>query len=137
MAKKKKLRYRQGEIYWFDFGDEEIEGKQMGLHPCLIISNDLFNKHSPVVNILVISSKKKESPVHVKILGCLGNADNYVYCEQWVTASKKALTEHIGRLDDETLQKVLDRLVFHITYKSRYLNIVKDKEESSEQNTAI
>lgn len=119
MKGKQYNKHRQGDLYWYDFGPEELEGVQGGMHPCLIISNDLFNRYASVVNILAVSSQKKKSPVHVLVPGCLKDQDNYVYCEQWVTASKSNLQEYIGHIDGDILGVVIERLVYHITHRSQ------------------
>jgi mRNA-degrading endonuclease toxin of MazEF toxin-antitoxin module len=117
--RKKHQRYKQGDIYWYDFGPAELEGVMAGLHPCVIISNDLFNRYSPVVDILAVSSQKKRSPVHVLIPGCLNGTENFVYCEQWVTASKKKLTDYLGNLDGDILEHIIEKLIYHITYRTK------------------
>ena len=52
--------------------DEDNGSLQEGRSPILIISNDLANKHSPVVTIVPLTSKLRKNPLptHVLIEGC-------------------------------------------------------------------
>ena len=41
---------KRGQIYWVDFGTDNIIGsEQRNKRPAIVISNDLGNKYSPVV----------------------------------------------------------------------------------------
>jgi len=64
---------RRGDTYMARLQSDEDGGSlQEGRRPILIISNDLANKHSPVVTIVPITSKLRKNPLptHVLIEGC-------------------------------------------------------------------
>ncbi len=54
MAKPKSLEVKRGEIYDVDWGEDA------GLHPALIIQNDIGNKHSSSTIVAYISHTRKE-----------------------------------------------------------------------------
>ena len=63
----------RGDIYMAKLQSDEDNGSlQEGRRPILIISNDLANKHSPVVTIVPLTSKLRKNPLptHVLIEGC-------------------------------------------------------------------
>ena len=59
----KSFEVKRGEIYDVDWG------KEAGLHPALIIQNDIGNKHSDSTIIAYISHTKKQYPIVVNFEG--------------------------------------------------------------------
>lgn len=56
---------KYGEIWCIDFG-EQSGSKQSGIRPALIASNNIYNRFSPTITAIPISSRTyKKSPVHV------------------------------------------------------------------------
>lgn len=54
---------KQGDIAFLDFNP--IKGhEQGGLRPCIVISNDVFNKYTNMVIVCPITSNEKEFPTH-------------------------------------------------------------------------
>ena len=54
---------KQGDIAFLDFNP--IKGyEQGGLRPCIVISNDVFNKYTKMVIVCPITSNEKEFPTH-------------------------------------------------------------------------
>jgi len=62
------LKINYGDIVYVDFG-KAIGSEQGGVRPAIIMSNDTFNKFSPTVTAIPLTSSesKKYSPVHVNI----------------------------------------------------------------------
>ena len=61
--------FRRGEIYLVNFGDEGIIGSEYkNKRPAVILSNDMNNKYSEILQVAPITSQKKTNlPVHVKL----------------------------------------------------------------------
>ena len=61
--------FRRGEIYLINFGDEGIIGSEYkNKRPAVILSNDMNNKYSEILQVAPITSQKKTNlPVHVKL----------------------------------------------------------------------
>lgn len=56
---------KYGEIWYTNFG-EQSGSKQGGIRPALIASNNIYNRFSPTITAIPISSRTyKKSPVHV------------------------------------------------------------------------
>lgn len=60
---------RRGEVYLVDFGTEGITGSEYkGLRPGVVVSNNMNNKYSEILQIAPITSANKTNlPVHVRI----------------------------------------------------------------------
>lgn len=87
---------------------------QSGYRPVLVISNDKNNLHSPLVNVIPLTSKgnKRGLPVHVN----LDRYDDYglsmpstVLCEQVTSIPTKHLDRYIGNIFDEVTRAKIKR----------------------------
>ena len=61
------IKPRRLDIYWIDLGkgNGSIQG---GLRPCVVTTNDMANKFSPVIQVAPITSMtKKKLPTHVNV----------------------------------------------------------------------
>ena len=105
---------KRGDIFYADLSPV-IGSEQGGLRPVLIVQNDIGNRYSPTVIAAAITSKtgKTKLPTHIDVLhsensvGELGLArDSVILLEQVRTIDKRRLKEHIGHLDDYTMQRV-------------------------------
>ena len=105
---------KRGDIFYADLSPV-VGSEQGGLRPVLIVQNDVGNKYSPTVIAAAITSKtgKTKLPTHIDVThnaqnGCeLGLArDSVILLEQVRTIDKRRLKEHIGHLDDYTMQRV-------------------------------
>jgi mRNA interferase MazF len=98
----------QGEIWLFD--PDPVKGKELGkkIRPCLIVSNNLLNKGSSgLVIILPITSSFKGIPSHVCINPPEGGLDvtSYALCEQIRCISKERLVRKLGSIQSKQILK--------------------------------
>ena len=73
--------------------------------PAVIVSNDLGNRHAPIVELVYLTTRKKASlPTHVYI----GSAEkpSIALCEQIVTVCKSRLQRHIGSVTAEEMHNI-------------------------------
>ena len=108
------MTVRRGDIYYADLSPV-IGSEQGGTRPVLIVQNDVGNKYSPTVIAAAITSKtgKTKLPTHIDVTHNAENAigdglarDSVILLEQVRTIDKRRLKEHIGHLDDSTMQRV-------------------------------
>ena len=60
--------FKRGEIYLVNFGDEVIGSEYKNKRPAVILSNDMNNRYSEILQVAPITSQKKTNlPVHVKL----------------------------------------------------------------------
>ncbi|MDD6024029.1 MAG: type II toxin-antitoxin system PemK/MazF family toxin [Oscillospiraceae bacterium] len=100
---------RRGDIFYADLSPV-VGSEQGGTRPVLIVQNNMGNKHSPTVIAAAITSQmnKAKLPTHIELVGpTVGLTKNsVVLLEQIRTIDKKRLREHMGRVDQETMDKV-------------------------------
>lgn len=104
----------RGEIYLVDFsenGSEYGESVQCGKRPCVILSNDVGNRYSRVVNCCVLSTKqmKKDYPTHLRLEPNEMNKlkqTSIAMVEQLRTVGKEKLKFKIGKLTEEEIHKL-------------------------------
>ena len=109
--------YKKGDvIYVIDHNAVEF-GIQGGNRPYLVISNDIFNFHSPVLNCVPLTTQaKKYSPVHFHIHKDVGlPQDSYVLCEQIKTISKKQVEYIICSLPQNIISEINKKLSFQLS----------------------
>jgi mRNA interferase MazF len=105
--------FRRGNIYWCDLSPA-VGSEQAGVRPCLVISNNLGNHFSPVVQVAPISTssikhlRDKKMPTHVllKSSECGLDRDSIVFLEHNRTVDKLRLGDFITSIDDETMKEV-------------------------------
>lgn len=105
----------QGDIFWYNFGNVELPGVVMHTRPCIVVSNDEFNKTSPVVNIIAVSTKEKSSPVHVQVVSKTGDYLGFAMCEQLYTVNKNNLLAFSGHVSTYVLDKIVNSIKYQIS----------------------
>jgi len=102
------MKVKRGEIYYADLSPV-IGSEQAGVRPVLIVQNDVGNKFSPTIIAIAITSKQKvKLPTHIEIEGTKYglDKDSVILAEQIRTLDKKRLKEKVGKVDEETMEKV-------------------------------
>lgn len=78
---------KRGDIWYIDY-EKSNGSEQHGLRPAIIVSNDIGNNHSPVVEVVwLTTANKKPLPTHVKI------GYSTALCEQIHTVDKTRLVD--------------------------------------------
>lgn len=102
---------KRGEIYYVDFGDDHTSSRQCGFRPALIVSNDVANRHSPVITVIPITAKankKRNQPTHVFLPRGRGyglTRDSVALAEQLFTIDKQELGRKIGEITDRRMME--------------------------------
>nr|WP_319487799.1 type II toxin-antitoxin system PemK/MazF family toxin [uncultured Caproiciproducens sp.] len=107
----------RGDMYYADLSPV-IGSEQGGVRPVLIIQNNAGNKFSPTVVVAAITSKtcsKAKLPTHITLDAVHGlEKDSLVLLEQVRTIDRKRLNGYIGRLDEDTMEKINQALAISI-----------------------
>jgi len=102
----------RGEI-WLVKLDPTQGHEQAGKGPGLVVSVDLFN-HGPagLVVIIPMTTRSKGIPFHVRVQPPEGGLDrpSFIKCEDIRSITKARLLEALGRVTEDTLAEVEDRL---------------------------
>ena len=100
---------KRGDVFYADLSPV-VGSEQGGTRPVLIVQNDTGNKHSPTVIAAAITSQtgKAKLPTHINIAGASAGLakDSVVLLEQIRTIDKRRLREHMGRLDQDSMNKI-------------------------------
>lgn len=113
------LEIKRGDIFYADLSPV-VGSEQGGVRPVLVLQNDVGNKYSPTVIVSAITSKitKAKIPTHVELhkedanLAC----DSVVLLEQIRTIDKHRLTNYVGSISKEILDKVSDALLISLGF---------------------
>ena len=100
---------RRGDIYYADLSPV-VGSEQGGVHPVLIVQNDVGNRFSPTVIAAAITSQKGKArlPTHIRVESADSGLarDSVVLLEQIRTLDKQRLKEHMGRLDEYSMNRI-------------------------------
>ena len=100
---------KRGDIFYADLSPV-VGSEQGGVRPVLIVQNDTGNRHSPTVIAAAITSQtaKARLPTHIELSAKSYGLpkDSVVLLEQIRTLDKRRLRGHMGRVDDELMQRV-------------------------------
>ena len=100
--------YKKGDVLKIDFG-LRIGHEQSGIRPVMVISNNIGNKHAPVITVACFTSSltKHNIPTHVPINKSAGlDCDSVLMLEQTLTIDKDRVISYLGRVDYRELRKV-------------------------------
>ncbi len=102
----------RGEL-WLVSLDPTKGREQAGMRPALVISVDQFNHGSAELVVVVpITSKAKGVPLHVEVRPPEGGLTmtSFVKCEDVRSISTSRLVRRLGKVSNETVESVEDRL---------------------------
>lgn len=94
---------------WFAILPEILDSHvQHGTRPVLVVSNDMANRHSPIVTVVPLTSqKKKPLPTHVTLTGCGLTGTSQALCEQIMALDTSRLTKRVGYVNDPELRAAI------------------------------
>ena len=99
----------RGEVYWLDFA--AAAGQEMtGMHPCLIVQNDIGNQHSALTIVVAVTSNLRVAALPVGVLLRAGEGgvsrDCVAHCGHVYTVDKRRLRRRIGQLAPARLVEI-------------------------------
>ena len=118
------------DIVYADFSDNKVGSEQSGIHPYIIIQNNIGNKYCPTVLGMSLTSvlKKEYMPTHCIIHKTSENGlkrDSMLLGETLTQISKTRIKGKIGSISNEKTQKdILNVYIANITGKNRKNSIL-------------
>lgn len=99
--------FYRGEVYYAELSPV-IGSEQGGIRPVLILQNNTGNRHSPTTIIAPITSVQKKSslPTHIVIDYDFLESVSVVLLEQIRTIDKERLSDCLGRISVQDMQRV-------------------------------
>lgn len=96
--------YHRGEIFFINEG-ESSGSEQGGARPGIIVSNDVGNKHAPIVEVVYLTSReKKPMPTHVRIKS--SPIPSIALCEQIETVYKKRIGKYLAKATMDEMKQI-------------------------------
>lgn len=117
------------DVIYVDFSDNKVGSEQSGIHPYIIIQNNIGNKHCPTVLGMSLTSvlKKEYMPTHCIIHKTEQNGlkhDSMLLGETLTQISKERIINKIGSITEENAQNdILNVYIANITGKKRYNSV--------------
>lgn len=117
------------DVVYADFSDNKIGSEQSGIHPYIIIQNNIGNKHCPTVLGMSLTSvlKKEYLPTHCVIYKTKENGlkhDSMLLGETITQISKDRIINKIGSVTDEKTQnEILNVFFANVTGKKKYNSV--------------
>lgn len=120
---------RMFDVVYADFSNSKMGSEQSGIHPYIIIQNNIGNKHCPTVLGMSLTSvlKKEYMPTHCIIHKTKENGlkrDSMLLGETLTQISKERIKGKIGTISDEKTQNdILNVYIANITGKKKYNSV--------------
>lgn len=117
------------DVVYADFSNSKMGSEQSGIHPYIIIQNNIGNKHCPTVLGMSLTSilKKEYMPTHCIIHKTKENGlkrDSMLLGETLTQISKERIKGKIGTISDEKTQNdILNVYIANITGKKKYNSV--------------
>lgn len=104
--------YFKGEIYYI-YPREAVGCEQYGGRPGIIVSNDMGNEFSKVVEVVFLTTRdKKPLPTHVEINSA--KCKSTALCEQIETVSKERIGNYINTVTQNEMKKLDEALMISL-----------------------
>lgn len=117
------------DIVFADFSSNKIGSEQSGIHPYIIIQNNIGNKYCPTVLGMSLTStlKKEYLPTHCVIHKTKENGlknDSMLLGETLTQISKERIINKIGSITDEKAQNEILNVYFaNVTGRKQYNSV--------------
>ena len=106
---------RRGDLFLVNF-DPTVGAEAKKIRPALVVSNNINNRHSPIVSISPITSNvTRVYSFEVEIPAGTGRLKtrSKVMVNQTRAVDKVRLIKRLGRLPDDIMEKIDDALKLH------------------------
>src|SRR6266513_1476232 len=105
---------RRGEVYWLDF-DPSTGHEMSGLHPCILVQNDVGNQHSALTIVVAITSNLRVASLPIGVLIPAGEGglarDSAAHCGHLYSVDKQRLRRLLGSLSAARMAEIDRALV--------------------------
>ena len=102
------MEIKRGQIYYADLSPV-VGSEQGGQRPVLIVSNDIGNRHAPIVIAAAITSRTRKFRLPTQVLldtSCGLCKESMVECEQMRTLDKRRLKTFVGIANSKQMWEV-------------------------------
>lgn len=120
------MKIRRGDILYADLGVQYQGSMQGGMRPVVVVSNNMANKHSTVITVVPLSTKifkKRNLPTHVFVSAYKSDGleqHSIALCEQVTALNYDRIVENIGKIDEETLERITEAVQVQVGVFDKY-----------------
>ncbi len=119
---------KRGEIFYIGSSYQEIGSEQRAGRPAVVVSNNMANEHSNVVEIVYLTTQPKvELPTHIDI--CSAAKPSIALCEQICSVSKDRVGDYIGKCTEYELKMIDAALLISLGIEMPPLKVIEKKVE--------
>lgn len=109
---------KRGDIYWCK-NHGGIGSEYVGRRPCVIVSNNACNTHSPVVQAVMLTTRsKKRLPTHVRMKSTY--RESIALCETITSVDKQELDQFINRASGPEMKRIDRALKIQLGLEESY-----------------
>ena len=102
------MKIKRGDIIIADLGQHETS-VQSGIQPCVVMSNNMANRHSSVITVVPLTSrihKKQYLPTHVFLNGYGLGRHSLALCEQITSVAFSDILRVAGRISERKMAEI-------------------------------
>jgi len=102
------MNVSRGDVVVVNLGNDSNCSVQNGIRPCVVVSNNRANQHSPVIQVAPITSRDKTKlPTHVIVGVEVGlKQTSVIMAEQSMLVSKSDIISKSGEVKADSLEKL-------------------------------
>jgi len=116
---------KYGDVFYIRLG-RHVGMEQAAGRPAIIVSNNFGNEHSEIVEVVYLTTRPKVPlPTHVSIAAQQGIKESIALCEQISTVSKVRLSDKLGHLNEETMNRVRSGMMVSLNIPESFPDSVK------------
>ena len=112
-----------GDVVWVDFGNEAIGSELKGVHPAVVIQNNVGNSCSPCTLVAPMTSEEKTHiPTHILVYPTKASGlkrTSTIMFEQTRAIDKTRILSKVGYLDAESLINKIENSL-HIAFSRNF-----------------
>ncbi len=109
---------RRGDIWMADLRIGAVGSEQGEIRPVLVVQNNIGNKHSPTVTVVLLTSRTKNNlPTHVILNEPCLPSRSIALVEQIRTIDKSRLIRHIGRISKSIMNQINESIAIQVGLK--------------------
>ena len=107
---------RQGDVWFVEAapvpGGGTVGNEIWSGRPGIVVSNDVINERSGVVQIVYLTSNKRRYSNVTHVLVHANGQDSIAVCNQVANVDTSRLTNHLGRITQDELQEIQNGISF-------------------------
>ena len=125
---------RKGDIFYI-YSAEQVGSEIAGCRPAIVVSNDMCNRFSPVVEVVYLTTRERKHrlPTHVYIESAPRRSTDL--CEQITSVSISRFGNYAGRISEYEMFKVNRAMLVSLGMRGRKPQRAKRQEATENERT--